>query len=153
MKTHIPKVPKHCLIPHLNVTTDQDPSSLIQELEPEAPGQLATENTSHEALLANESLEGPHVTHRTFVPMPPICSDSTVHSETVSHPSCTAGLLSPDHPSDDAKSTESIFLTQVTVLSSSIPLSPHHQLLYHFSNTDVLSHRPLPRVASMSFSL
>ncbi|XP_055479067.1 X-ray radiation resistance-associated protein 1 isoform X4 [Psammomys obesus] len=120
VKTHVPKVPKHCLVPHhLNGITDEPPSSLMPEPESGAPGQLATEDGSHEALLANESPEGPHVPHRTFVPMPPICSDSTVHSETVSHPSCTAGLVSPDHPSDDAKSTESIFLTQVNELPSS----------------------------------
>nr|XP_021514670.1 X-ray radiation resistance-associated protein 1 isoform X2 [Meriones unguiculatus] len=120
VKTHVPKVPKHCLVPHhLNGTTDEPPSGLMPEPESGAPGRLATEDGSHEALLANESPEGPHVPHRTFVPMPPICSDSTVHSETVSHPSCTAGLLSPDHPSDDAKSTESIFLTQVNELPSS----------------------------------
>lgn len=80
--------------------------------------ELSTDNISHEALFTNEGPEGPPVTHRAFVPMPPICSDSTVHSETVSHQSRTAGLMSPEHPSDDdAKSTESIFLTQVTAPS------------------------------------
>lgn len=90
----------------------------MQEPELGAEELPSTENTSREALLATEGPEGPSVTHRTFVPMPPICSDSTVHSEPVSHASRTAGLLSPDHPSDeDAKSTESIFLTQVLVPS------------------------------------
>lgn len=100
------------------MTTDKPPSSFMQEPELGTEELPSTENTSHEALLATEGPEGPSLTHRTFVPMPPICSDSTVHSEPVSHPSRTAGLLSPDHPSDeDAKSTESIFLTQVLVPS------------------------------------
>ncbi|KAK7806824.1 hypothetical protein U0070_010308 [Myodes glareolus] len=121
VKTHVPRVPRHSLVPHhLSMTTDKPPSSFMQEPELGAEELPSTENTSHEALLATEGPEGPSVTHRTFVPMPPICSDSTVHSEPVSHPSRTAGLLSPDHPSDeDAKSTESIFLTQVNELPSS----------------------------------
>ncbi|KAH0500227.1 X-ray radiation resistance-associated protein 1 [Microtus ochrogaster] len=121
VKTHVPKVPRHSLVPHhLSMTTDKPPSSFMQEPELGAEELPSTENTSHEALLATEGPEGPSLTHRTFVPMPPICSDSTVHSEAVSHPSRTAGLLSPDHPSDDdAKSTESIFLTQVNELPSS----------------------------------
>ncbi|XP_052013682.1 X-ray radiation resistance-associated protein 1 [Apodemus sylvaticus] len=115
VKTYVPKVPKHSLVPHhLNTITDNPPSSLMPETE------HSTEDTSHEALFSNEGPEGPSLTHRAFVPMPPICSDSTVHSETVSHQSRTAGLMSPDHPSDDdAKSTESIFLTQVNELPSS----------------------------------
>lgn len=115
MKTHIPKVPKYSLVPHnLAMTTDKPPSSLMRETEPGAEERPSTEKPPHEVLLATEGPEGPALTHRTFVPMPPICSDSTVHSEPVSHPSGTADLLSPDHPSDeDAKSTESIFLTQV----------------------------------------
>lgn len=115
VKTYIPKVPKHSLVPHhLNMITDSPPSSLMPEPE------HSTEDTSHEALFANEGPEGPSLTHRAFVPMPPICSDSTVHSEAVSHQSHTAGLVSSEHPSDDdAKSTESIFLTQVNELPSS----------------------------------
>ncbi|XP_003748978.1 X-ray radiation resistance-associated protein 1 isoform X1 [Rattus norvegicus] len=115
VKTYIPKVSKHSLVPHhLSTITDNRPSSLLPEPE------LSTENTSHEALFTNEGPEGPPVTHRAFVPMPPICSDSTVHSDIVSHQSRTAGLMSPEHPSDDdAKSTESIFLTQVNELPSS----------------------------------
>ncbi|XP_032748921.1 X-ray radiation resistance-associated protein 1 isoform X3 [Rattus rattus] len=115
VKTYIPKVSKHSLVPHhLSTITDNRPSSLLPEPE------LSTENTSREALFTNEGPEGPPVTHRAFVPMPPICSDSTVHSDIVSHQSRTAGLMSPEHPSDDdAKSTESIFLTQVNELPSS----------------------------------
>ncbi|XP_012971735.3 X-ray radiation resistance-associated protein 1 [Mesocricetus auratus] len=121
VKTHIPKVPKYSLVPHhLAMATDKPPSSLMRETEPGVERLPSTENISHEALLATEGPEGPSLTHRTFVPMPPICSDSTVHSEPVSHPSRTGGLLSPEHPSDeDAKSTESIFLTQVNELPSS----------------------------------
>uniref|UniRef100_A0A8C2QMB9 X-ray radiation resistance-associated protein 1 n=1 Tax=Cricetulus griseus TaxID=10029 RepID=A0A8C2QMB9_CRIGR len=113
VKTHIPKVPKYSLVPHnLAMTTDKPPSR--------AEERPSTEKPPHEVLLATEGPEGPALAHRTFVPMPPICSDSTVHSEPVSHPSGTADLLSPDHPSDeDAKSTESIFLTQVNELPSS----------------------------------
>ncbi|KAL1774291.1 X-ray radiation resistance-associated protein 1 isoform X1 [Sigmodon hispidus] len=121
VKTHVPKIPRHSLVPHhLSMITDKSPSSLMQEPEPGAEGLSSTENTCHEALRATEGSESPSLTHRTFVPMPPICSDSTVHSEPGSHPSRTAGLLSPDHPSDeDAKSTESIFLTQVNELPPS----------------------------------
>ncbi|MEJ1274169.1 X-ray radiation resistance associated 1 [Cricetulus griseus] len=121
VKTHIPKVPKYSLVPHnLAMTTDKPPSSLMRETEPGAEERPSTEKPPHEVLLATEGPEGPALAHRTFVPMPPICSDSTVHSEPVSHPSGTADLLSPDHPSDeDAKSTESIFLTQVNELPSS----------------------------------
>lgn len=128
VKTYIPKVPKHSLVPHhLNSITDSPPSSLMPEPE------HSTEDASHEALFVNESPEGPSLTHRAFVPMPPICSDSTVHSEEVSHQSRTAGLMSSEHPSDDdAKSTESIFLTQVTAPSclhsqlqcSQVPAAP-----------------------------
>ncbi|XP_031243371.1 X-ray radiation resistance-associated protein 1 isoform X2 [Mastomys coucha] len=115
VKTYIPKVPKQSLVPHhLKTITDNPPSSLRPEPE------HSTEDTSHEALFSNEGPEGPSITHRAFVPMPPICSDSTVHSETVSHQSHTAGLMGSEHLSDDdAKSTESIFLTQVNELPSS----------------------------------
>lgn len=98
----------------MSLTPDKPPSGLMLEPEPGAEALPSPENTSHEALLATEASEGTPLTHRTFVPMPPICSDSTVHSEPGSHPSRAAALLSPEHPSDeDAKSTESIFLTQV----------------------------------------
>ncbi|XP_036062959.1 X-ray radiation resistance-associated protein 1 isoform X2 [Onychomys torridus] len=121
VKTHVPKVSRHSLVPHhMSLTADKPPSSLLREPEPGAEAPLSTENASREELLATEGPEDTSLTHRTFVPMPPICSDSTVHSETVSHPSRAAALLSPEHPSDeDAKSTESIFLTQVNELPPS----------------------------------
>ncbi|XP_006982217.1 X-ray radiation resistance-associated protein 1 [Peromyscus maniculatus bairdii] len=121
VKTHVPKVSRHSLVPHhMSLTPDKPPSGLMLEPEPGAEALPSPENTSHEALLATEASEGTPLTHRTFVPMPPICSDSTVHSEPGSHPSRAAALLSPEHPSDeDAKSTESIFLTQVNELPPS----------------------------------
>lgn len=124
VKTYIPKVPKQSLVPHhLNTITDNPPSSLRPEPE------HSTEDTSHEALYSNEGPEGPSITHRAFVPMPPICSDSTVHSETLSHQSHTAGLMGSENLSDDdAKSTESIFLTQVTAPSCLYPQLQHPQV-------------------------
>ena len=80
------------------------------------PGELPTaKGTSLMPEMPIEGLEGPSVHRRPFVPLPPICSNSTVHSEeTASHQSDTAIHISPEHPSDeDAKSTESVFLTQV----------------------------------------
>lgn len=79
-----------------------------------------------------EGVHGPSLPHRTFVPLPPICSDSTVHSEeTTSRRSDTAGHLSPEHLSDeDIKSTESVFLTQVPGSTSPCPLVPNsHRFL------------------------
>uniref|UniRef100_A0A8C6QVU6 X-ray radiation resistance-associated protein 1 n=1 Tax=Nannospalax galili TaxID=1026970 RepID=A0A8C6QVU6_NANGA len=116
VKTHIPKVRKKFLMPHhLSMTTDEPPPREMPEPEPGA------EDTSHEALLNTEGPEGPTPSHQTFMPVPPICTDSTVHSEeTTSCPSDIAGIFSPEHPSDeDIKSVESIFLTQVNELPPS----------------------------------
>uniref|UniRef100_A0A8C0X029 X-ray radiation resistance-associated protein 1 n=1 Tax=Castor canadensis TaxID=51338 RepID=A0A8C0X029_CASCN len=108
---------------HLSMTTAESP--LCDVPEPEAG--LADEppparSTAQELHLPIEGPEGLSLSRRPFVPMPPICSDSTVHSEeTASCPSDTVGRHSPDHLSDeDAKSTESIFLTQVSELPSSV---------------------------------
>lgn len=64
-------------------------------------------------------MEGVRLTHQTFVPLPPICSDSTLQSEeTTSHQNSTSHL-SPEYISEeDTKSTESFFLTQVPSLAS-----------------------------------
>lgn len=81
------------------------------ELTKEPP---ATKTISVEREMPIEGLGGLPMPHRTFVPLPPICSNSTVHSEETSHQSDAAGRLSPNHLSDeDTKSTESVFLTQV----------------------------------------
>uniref|UniRef100_A0A5F9DUC5 X-ray radiation resistance-associated protein 1 n=1 Tax=Oryctolagus cuniculus TaxID=9986 RepID=A0A5F9DUC5_RABIT len=122
VKTQVPKVPKQPLLLHHPCLTTIK-GSLGDLLEPEA--ELAkeppsTQNTTLEPEMPTEGLEGLSLSHRTFVPLPPICSDSTLHSEdTVSHLSDTAGRLSPEHLSDeDTKSRESIFLTQVSELPS-----------------------------------
>nr|XP_008262187.2 X-ray radiation resistance-associated protein 1 isoform X2 [Oryctolagus cuniculus] len=122
VKTQVPKVPKQPLLLHHPCLTTIK-GSLGDLLEPEA--ELAkeppsTQNTALEPEMPTEGLEGLSLSHRTFVPLPPICSDSTLHSEdTVSHLSDTAGRLSPEHLSDeDTKSRESIFLTQVSELPS-----------------------------------
>ncbi|XP_062054242.1 X-ray radiation resistance-associated protein 1 isoform X2 [Lepus europaeus] len=122
VKTQVPKVPKQPLLLHHPCLTTVK-GSLRDLLEPEA--ELAEEppsaqNTALETEMPTEGLEGLSLSHRTFVPLPPICSDSTLHSEdTVSHLSDTAGRLSPEHLSDeDMKSRESIFLTQVSELPS-----------------------------------
>ncbi|XP_033060576.1 X-ray radiation resistance-associated protein 1 isoform X11 [Trachypithecus francoisi] len=124
VKTEIPKVPKQPLVlHHPQVTTTKSPSKDMLEPEAELAEDLpTTKSTSVESEMPTESLEGLSLSRRTFVPLPPICSDSTVHSEeTLSHLSDTAVHLSPEHPSDeDSKSTESIFLTQVSELPSSI---------------------------------
>ncbi|XP_053416087.1 X-ray radiation resistance-associated protein 1 isoform X2 [Nycticebus coucang] len=126
VKTQVPKVPKQpLLLHHSRMTTIKSPSRNMLEAEAEAEldEELPTaQSTSLEPHIPTEGLEGLSLSRRTFVPLPPICSDSTVHSEeTVSRPSDTAIHLSPEQPSDeDTKSTESIFLTQVNELPSTI---------------------------------
>uniref|UniRef100_A0A8C6CBL7 X-ray radiation resistance-associated protein 1 n=1 Tax=Monodon monoceros TaxID=40151 RepID=A0A8C6CBL7_MONMO len=123
VKTQVPKVPKQPLIlRHPPMTTIKSSSKEMLEAEAELTKELPTTKTiSVEREMPIEGPEGLPLSHRAFVPLPPICSDSTVHSEDTSRRSNTAGRLSPDHPSDeDTKSTESIFLTQVSGLSSSI---------------------------------
>ncbi|XP_048644021.1 X-ray radiation resistance-associated protein 1 isoform X3 [Marmota marmota marmota] len=120
VKTQIPKVPKQPLVPrHQPLTTikslsrDTPEAELPEELHPAS-------STSLKAQIAMEGLEGPNLPCRTFVPLPPICSDSTLHSDdTRSHVSNAASHPSPSHLSEeDTKSTESIFLTQVSELPS-----------------------------------
>ncbi|XP_067606445.1 X-ray radiation resistance-associated protein 1 isoform X8 [Pseudorca crassidens] len=123
VKTQVPKVPKQPLIlHHPPMTTIKSSSKEMLEAEAELTKELPTTKTiSVERKMPIEGPEGLLLSHRAFVPLPPICSDSTVHSEDTSRRSNAAGRLSPDHPSDeDTKSTESIFLTQVSGLSSSI---------------------------------
>ncbi|XP_036113933.1 X-ray radiation resistance-associated protein 1 isoform X10 [Molossus molossus] len=117
VKTQVPKVPKQPLmLHHLPATTVESPSQEMLE------AQLAeVPPTALRPDMPIEGLRGLSLHRRPFVPLPPICSDSTVHSEeTTSHPSDTAGHLSVENPSDeDTKSTESIFLTQVSGMSYS----------------------------------
>ncbi|XP_044894664.1 X-ray radiation resistance-associated protein 1 isoform X8 [Felis catus] len=124
VKTQVPKVPKQPLIlHHLSVPTIKSPSKEMPESEAAPTKELSTTRSSPlEPEMPIEGLEGLSLSHRPFVPLPPICSDSTVHSEeTMSHQSNRPGHLSPEHLSDeDTKSTESIFLTQVSGLPSSI---------------------------------
>uniref|UniRef100_A0A8C8YML6 X-ray radiation resistance-associated protein 1 n=1 Tax=Prolemur simus TaxID=1328070 RepID=A0A8C8YML6_PROSS len=124
VKTQVPKVPKQSLLLHHPcMSTIKAPSRDMLEPEAEQAEELPTaQSTSLGPEIPTEGVEGLSLPHRTFVPLPPIGSDSTVHSEeTVSRPSDTAIRLSPEQPSDeDTKSTESIFLTQVSELPSSI---------------------------------
>ncbi|XP_025749936.1 X-ray radiation resistance-associated protein 1 isoform X5 [Callorhinus ursinus] len=124
VKTQVPKVPKRPLIlHHLPVTTVQSPSKEIPESEAWPTKELSAARSSIlESQIPIEGVEGLSLSHRTFVPLPPICSDSTVYSEeTMSHRSNRPGHLSPEHLSDeDTRSMESIFLTQVGELPSSI---------------------------------
>ncbi|XP_021560327.1 X-ray radiation resistance-associated protein 1 isoform X3 [Neomonachus schauinslandi] len=124
VKTQVPKVPKQPLIlHHLPMTTVQSPSKEIPESEPEPTKELSAARSSIlESQIPIEGMEGLSLSHRTFVPLPPICSDSTVYSEeTMSHRSNRPGHVSPQHLSDeDTRSMESIFLTQVGELPSSI---------------------------------
>nr|XP_019599925.1 PREDICTED: X-ray radiation resistance-associated protein 1 isoform X1 [Rhinolophus sinicus] len=122
VQTQVPKVPKQPLIlHHLPVTTIESPSKEMpkSELAEELP---AARGTSLAAEMPIDGLDGLSQPHGTFTSLPPICSDSTVHSEeTTSHRSDTAGHLSSEHPSDqEVKSTESVFLTQVNELPYSV---------------------------------
>ncbi|XP_032282808.1 X-ray radiation resistance-associated protein 1 isoform X2 [Phoca vitulina] len=124
VKTQVPKVPKQPLIlHHLPMTTVQSPSKEIPESEAQPTKELSAARSSIlESQIPIEGVEGLSLSHRTFVPLPPICSDSTVYSEeTMSHHSNRPGHVSPQHLSDeDTRSMESIFLTQVGELPSSI---------------------------------
>ncbi|XP_054223685.1 X-ray radiation resistance-associated protein 1 isoform X3 [Homo sapiens] len=124
VKSEIPKVPKQPLVlHHPRMRTTKSPSKDMLEPEAELAEDLpTTKSTSVESEMPTENLEGHSPSCRTFVPLPPICSNSTVHSEeTLSHLSDTTVRLSPERPSDeDSKSTESIFLTQVSELPSSV---------------------------------
>ncbi|XP_058988573.1 X-ray radiation resistance-associated protein 1 isoform X9 [Mustela lutreola] len=123
VKTQVPKVPKQpLLLHHLPVTAVPSPSKEIPESEAGLTKELSAAGSPLESQIPVEAVEGLSLSHRTFVPLPPICSDSTVHSEeTMSHHSDRPSRLSPEHLSDeDTKSMESIFLTQVGELPSSI---------------------------------
>ncbi|KAM4846615.1 X-ray radiation resistance-associated protein 1 isoform 1-T4 [Thomomys bottae] len=121
VRSQVPKVPKQPVIPQqLYMVTDESPLRDAAELEAEPEEEMAarTRSSSQDLQLPPEGLEGLSLSRRTFVPLPPICSDSTLNSEeTGSCPSDTVGRVSPEHLSDeDIKSTESIFLTQVNDL-------------------------------------
>ncbi|XP_005379966.1 PREDICTED: X-ray radiation resistance-associated protein 1 isoform X2 [Chinchilla lanigera] len=123
VKTQVPKVLKRpMLLHHPPVTAIQSPSwDLLEEAElaEELPPAGSTSLETHPLI---EGPEGLNLSQRSFVPLPPISSDSTVHSEEItSRPGNADGHLSPEHRSEeDAKSTESVFLTQVSELPSSI---------------------------------
>ena len=108
------------------MTTIKSSSKEMLETEAELTKELpATKTISVEREMPIEGPDGLPLSHRAFVPLPPICSNSTVHSEDTSRQSDAAGRLSPDHPSDeDTKSTESIFLTQVPGPTCPCPLVP-----------------------------
>ncbi|XP_048217499.1 X-ray radiation resistance-associated protein 1 isoform X2 [Perognathus longimembris pacificus] len=120
VKSQVPKVPKQPVIPHqLYMVTAESPLRDVTEPEAELEEDMPyARSASQDIQMPTEDLEGLSLSRRTFVPLPPICSDSTLHSEeTASCPSDTAGRVSPEHLSDeDIKSTESIFLTQVNDL-------------------------------------
>ncbi|XP_047608095.1 X-ray radiation resistance-associated protein 1 isoform X2 [Phacochoerus africanus] len=123
VKTQVQKVPKQPLLLHRPpVTTIQSSSKEGLESEAELMKELPTSNSgSVKREMPIEGPEGLSLSHRTFVPLLPICSDSTVQSEETAHQSDAPGRLSPDRLSDeDTKSTESVFLTQVSGLSSCI---------------------------------
>lgn len=108
-------MPKQPLVLHQPPdTTMESPSEDTLELQL-LKGLPIAKDPPVKPAMAIEGVEGLSLHRRPFVPLPPICSDSTVHTEeTTSRPSDTAGHISPEHPSDeDTKSTESIFLTQV----------------------------------------
>ncbi|XP_063112567.1 X-ray radiation resistance-associated protein 1 isoform X2 [Cavia porcellus] len=124
VKTQVPKVPKRPLLLHHPpvATIRSAPLDLLEpetELAEELPPARSTSLEMHSNI---EGPEGLNLSQRSFVPLPPISSDSTVHSEEItSHPDNTAGHLSPEHRSDeDTKSIQSVFLTQVSELPSSI---------------------------------
>ncbi|KAM6158531.1 X-ray radiation resistance-associated protein 1 [Rhynchocyon petersi] len=117
VKTQLPKVPRQPLMLRYPSPTVQPPSR-------DFPGVELTDRRPTARSTSVESkipIKGLSTSHRKLVPLPPICSNSTVHSEeTVSHQSDAAGHLSPERPSDDdAKSIQSIFLTQMSGLPTS----------------------------------
>ncbi|XP_069891112.1 X-ray radiation resistance-associated protein 1 isoform X4 [Dipodomys merriami] len=120
VKSQIPKVPKRPVIPQqLYMVTAESPLRDVTEPEAELEEELPRARSATQDIhLPAEGLEGLSLSRRTFVPLPPICSDSTLQSEeSTSCPSDTAGRVSPEHLSDeDIKNTESIFLTQVNDL-------------------------------------
>ncbi|EHA99891.1 X-ray radiation resistance-associated protein 1 [Heterocephalus glaber] len=124
VKTQGPKVPKQpLLLHHPPLTTIRSPSWDLLEAEAGLAEELPpVRSTSLETHPHIKGPEGLNLSSKSFVPLPAISSDSTVHSEeTTSHPGNTAGRLSPGPRSDeDTKSTEYIFLTQVSELPSSI---------------------------------
>lgn len=122
VQTQVPKVPKQPLVLHQPPdTTMESPSEDTLELQL-LEGMPIAKDSPVKPAMAIEGMEGLSLHRRPFVPLPPICSDSTVHTEeTTSRPSDTAVHISPEHPSDeDTKSTESIFLTQVSGMSYSL---------------------------------
>ncbi|KAG8522885.1 X-ray radiation resistance-associated protein 1, partial [Galemys pyrenaicus] len=130
VKTQVPKVPKQPLILHQPSIT-KSPSKEMLESEAGLPEELPTaRSTSLNIRMPVEGPAGLSLSRRTFMPLPPICSRSTVQSdETVSRHSDMAGRVSPEHLSDeDTKSVESIFLTQVSALPSSILQRGHSDL-------------------------
>ncbi|XP_013978034.1 X-ray radiation resistance-associated protein 1 isoform X3 [Canis lupus baileyi] len=123
VKTQVPKVPKQPLIlHHPPVTIVKSSSKEMLESDAGPTKEPLAARSSPLEQMPVEGLEGLSLSHRTFVPLPPICSDSTVHSEeTTSQENDRPSHLSPDQPSDeDTKSMESIFLTQVNELPPSI---------------------------------
>ncbi|KAI5193119.1 X-Ray Radiation Resistance-Associated Protein 1 [Manis pentadactyla] len=124
VKAQVPKVPKQPLrLCHPPVTTIKSPSKKMLQSVADTTKELSTvQNASLELEMPAEGIRGLSLSHQTSVPPPPICSDSTVHSEEITPcRSDTAGHLSPEHQSEeDTKSTESIFLTQVSGLPPSI---------------------------------
>ncbi|XP_004683261.1 PREDICTED: X-ray radiation resistance-associated protein 1 [Condylura cristata] len=125
VKTQVPKVPKQPLILHQPSITK---SSSKEMLESEAGLPEEPPTTRHIPVNIGIPIEGPgglSLSRRTFVPLPPICSHSTVQSEeSVSHHSDMAGHLSDE----DNTSTESVFLTQVNALPSPIFQRDHSEL-------------------------
>ncbi|XP_048954818.1 X-ray radiation resistance-associated protein 1 isoform X2 [Canis lupus dingo] len=125
VKTQVPKVPKQPLIlHHPPVTIVKSSSKEMLESDAGPTKEPLAARSSPLEQMPVEGLEGLSLSHRTFVPLPPICSDSTVHSEeTTSQENDRPSHLSPERPSDeDTKSMESIFLTQVNELPPSILL-------------------------------
>ncbi|XP_077723163.1 X-ray radiation resistance-associated protein 1 isoform X2 [Canis aureus] len=123
VKTQVPKVPKQPLIlHHPPVTIVKSSSKEMLESDAGPTKEPLAARSSPLEQMPVEGLEGLSLSHRTFVPLPPICSDSTVHSEeTTSQENDRPSHLSPEQPSDeDTKSMESIFLTQVNELPPSI---------------------------------
>ncbi|XP_042543887.1 X-ray radiation resistance-associated protein 1 isoform X3 [Dipodomys spectabilis] len=117
VKSQIPKVPKQPQ--QLYMVTAESPLRDVTDPEAEPEEELpCARSVTQDIHLPAEGLEGLSLSRRTFVPLPPICSDSTLQSEeSASCPSDTAGRVSPEHLSDeDIKNTESIFLTQVNDL-------------------------------------
>ncbi|XP_049636226.1 X-ray radiation resistance-associated protein 1 isoform X3 [Suncus etruscus] len=119
VKTQVPKVPKQQMLLQSQPSSKSPSKDLLRSSVSGQPEELClTRSVSPKPEMP---VEGVRLPHQTFVPLPPICSDSTLQSEETTPHQNSTSHLSPEYISEeDTKSTESFFLTQVSGLPSSV---------------------------------